>query len=80
MEPSLDIEVRSLLESKRGEWRTIAIDAGVSYSWLSKFACGRIENPGYATLRRVLMLLRAKAAKTTTTRPRSAKRLLQQEA
>lgn len=57
MDSSLDTQVRLLLESKRGEWKAIALSAGVSYSWLSKFACGRIDNPGYATLKRVQALL-----------------------
>lgn len=46
-------EVTNLLNSRRGEWQQIAADplSGVSYSWLSKFANGHIENPGYVTLR-----------------------------
>ena len=38
------------LDARRGSWRDIAKQSGVSYSWLSKFANGRIPNPGYATL------------------------------
>lgn len=57
MDVSLDTELKSLLESKRGEWPSIAVDAGVSYSWLSKFVRGQIENPGYATLRRLQVRL-----------------------
>lgn len=55
MDQSLDIEVRSLLKDRRGDWQAIANDpaAGVSYSWLSKFFNGHITNPGYATLRRL---------------------------
>lgn len=62
MDVSLDTEVKALLEGKRGEWPSIAVDAGVSYSWLSKFVRGQIENPGYATLRRLQMHLRGDTA------------------
>lgn len=46
-------EVTRLLEQRRGEWQQIAADtaSGVSYSWLSKFANGHIDNPGYVTLK-----------------------------
>ena len=46
-------EVSALLSARRGDWQRIAADqaSGVSYSWLSKFANGHIENPGYLTLR-----------------------------
>lgn len=78
------------MNQHRGQWKAIAPSSGVSYSWLSKFARGCIDNPGYATLRRVQMLLRegpsiagtvgAEAVETNTTRPRRAKRLIPQEA
>lgn len=63
MDEPLDIEVRGLLEKRRGDWQVIARDAaaGVSYSWLSKFVNGHIENPGYATLKRLRDYLRAPA-------------------
>ena len=46
-------EVTALLNKRRGDWPQIAADdaAGVSYSWLTKFATGRIKNPGYLKLR-----------------------------
>lgn len=50
MSQNLDTEVRSLLEMRRGEWKTIAAEAGISYSWISQFTRGLIPNPGYATL------------------------------
>ncbi|RUR68663.1 hypothetical protein EJP67_16495 [Variovorax guangxiensis] len=46
----LDIEVRELLGARKGEWLSIAKHSGVSYSWLSKFFNGHIDNPGYQTL------------------------------
>ena len=51
MENALDIEVRKLLGAKKGEWQAIASQTGISYSWLSKFFNGHIENPGYQTLK-----------------------------
>jgi len=43
-------EVKELLYSRRGEWPTVAAEAKVSYSWISKFVNGHIPNPGYETL------------------------------
>ncbi len=53
MEKTLDAEVKALLESRRGEWLAISNKAQVSHSWLSKFVNGHINNPGYATLKRL---------------------------
>lgn len=50
MDTPLDAEVRNLLERRKGEWQAVADASGVSYSWLSKFYNGHIDNPGYATL------------------------------
>ena len=46
----LDAEVRRQLEERRGRWPTIAVEAGISHSWISQFVRHRIPNPGYATL------------------------------
>jgi transcriptional regulator with XRE-family HTH domain len=53
MNQPLDVEVKRILEARRGEWQVIAEDAGVSHSWLSKFVNGHIPNPGLATLKKV---------------------------
>lgn len=58
MSQELDIEVRSLLQAKRGEWRRIANEGGVSYSWVSQFVRGKIPNPGFATLKRLHRLMK----------------------
>ena len=39
-----------MLYSVPSRLSTVAERAGVSYSWLSKFANGRIRNPGFETL------------------------------
>ena len=46
----LDLHVRALLDGRKGDWQAVADGAGVSYSWLSKFFNGHIDNPGFATL------------------------------
>jgi transcriptional regulator with XRE-family HTH domain len=53
MEATLDIEVRRLLEARKGDWQSVAAKTDVSYSWLSKFFNGHIENPGYQTLKKL---------------------------
>lgn len=50
---NLDRDVRPLLEARKGDWKSVAAQARVSYSWLSKFANGHIRNPGFATLNRL---------------------------
>lgn len=50
MSTNLDQSVLQLLKARKGEWQAVANASGVSYSWLSKFANGRIDNPGFATL------------------------------
>ena len=63
MEKPLDIEVRDLLESRRGDWQRIADGAGVSHSWISQFVRGKIPNPGFATLTTLRAYLAAAEAK-----------------
>lgn len=63
METSLDVRVKKLLGERRGDWQTVADGAGVSYSWLSKFFNGHIDNPGFATLTRLAQYLEAPAVK-----------------
>ena len=48
--PRLDKTVRVALEKARGTWVSVASKSGVSYSWISKFMNGRIQNPGHETL------------------------------
>lgn len=64
MENPLDIEVRQLLGARKGEWQSIASQTGISYSWLSKFFNGHIDNPGYQTLKGLHEHLKAPAAES----------------
>lgn len=59
MPQKLDSKVRAQLLLRRGTWTSLAADAEVSYSWVCKFAAGRIENPGYARLQRLQAAIRA---------------------
>ncbi len=63
MNTPLDVEVRAALERKRGVWRRVAADTGVSYSWISQFVRNKIPNPGYATLVKLRDELAKKPAK-----------------
>ncbi len=63
MNTSLDNEVRDLLEARRGDWRQIAADAGVSYSWVSQFMRNKIPNPGFETLKSLAHALSQQAEK-----------------
>jgi transcriptional regulator with XRE-family HTH domain len=62
MSTSLDAVVRSALEARKGEWQAIADGSGVSYSWLSKFVNGHIDNPGFGTLTKLESFLSPKPA------------------
>ena len=44
---------RQLVELCRAQWNTIENEAGVSQSWLYKFAGGEITNPTINTLQAV---------------------------
>lgn len=54
---SLISDVRTKLIKKKGAWPAISRQAGVSYSWLTKFAQGKIENPGARQLESVAACL-----------------------
>ena len=51
MNTGLDQQVKTALAARKGEWQEVAKQTGVSYSWISKFMNGHIENPGFATLK-----------------------------
>ena len=38
--------IREAVLARKGDWPQICADTAVSYWWLTKFAQGRIDNPG----------------------------------
>lgn len=46
---------RTKLNGVKGRWEVVASRSGVSYSWLSKFYNGHVENPGANTLQKVIV-------------------------
>lgn len=48
-----DEEVKEALKRRRGHFKRIAKETGISYSWLSKFASGHIANPGIQKLNKL---------------------------
>ena len=46
---------RGALNDCKGQWDQVAVRSGVSYSWLSKFFNGHVENPGANTLQKVIV-------------------------
>lgn len=47
------VATREKLAAVRGHWNEVQQAAGVSYSWLTKFARGEISNPTIHTLQAV---------------------------
>ena len=46
-----DIEfIRDRLNACKGTWPKVCEETGLDYSWLTKFAQGKIPNPGYAKI------------------------------
>ncbi len=50
---SLVSTVRTELVARKGDWPTICGQTGLSYWWVTKFAQGRIDNPGVLKLERL---------------------------
>ena len=53
MSIKLDEAIRRRLAASKGDWSGIALRAGVSHSWMSKFMNGHIHNPGIRTLEKL---------------------------
>lgn len=47
---SLVTTIRSELVARKGEWPAVCRQTNLSYWWVTKFAQGRIENPGIRKL------------------------------
>lgn len=50
---SLVTTVRTELVARKGDWPAICRQTGLSYWWVTKFAQGRIDNPGVLKLERL---------------------------
>lgn len=58
MSADLLSEVILKLQSRKGDWKKIAADAGVSYSWLSQLGRGKYRSaPAYVRLQRIASCL-----------------------
>lgn len=51
---SLVMTVRTELLARKGDWPEMCRQTGISYWWLTKFAQGRIDNPGVVKLERLV--------------------------
>lgn len=47
---SLVTTIRNELVARKGDWPTVCRQTKLSYWWVTKFAQGRIENPGVRKL------------------------------
>lgn len=45
--------IRSELQARRGDWPALCTTLGLSYWWLTKFAQGRIREPGLSKIERL---------------------------
>lgn len=45
--------IRAELQSRRGDWPTMCAALDLSYWWLTKFAQGRIREPGLSKIERL---------------------------
>lgn len=61
MSAQFDQQVRAALLLHKGDWPELARESRVSYSWITKFAAGKIPNPGYPRLVRLNDQIRALA-------------------
>lgn len=55
--------VRAGVERRKGRWPDLAKEAGVSYSWITKFGAGKYDqtNIGHRTLERLAAAIRKAA-------------------
>ena len=51
--------LRSALHSRKGDWPAICSATGLSYWWLTKFAQGRIRDPGLSKVEKLQVYLAA---------------------
>lgn len=46
-------QIRTSLQARKGDWPAICSHTGLSYWWLTKFAQGRIREPGLSKIERL---------------------------
>jgi hypothetical protein len=46
-------QVRTALQSRRGDWPALCEATGLSYWWVTKFAQGRIREPGLSKIEKL---------------------------
>ena len=54
-------QVINELQRRKGDWVSIAQEAEVSYSWITKLAQGKIPNPSVVTIERLYLILKQAA-------------------
>lgn len=54
MSRSLVDKARDYLEANKGSWPQICEDTGLDYSWLCKFAVGKIDDPSVRKIETLL--------------------------
>lgn len=60
---SLVTLVKNELLARKGEWPRISRETDISYWWLTKFAQGRIDNPGVLALEKLQTYFEAERRK-----------------
>lgn len=46
-------DIRTALQARRGNWPEICARTGLSYWWVTKFAQGRIADPGLSKIQKL---------------------------
>lgn len=60
--------LRAELQRRRGDWPALCQATGLSYSWLTKFAQGRIREPGLSKIERLREYVEARPVEPAETR------------
>ena len=72
MSTPLDQSIKDRLNANKGDWPTYATKTGVSYSWICKFARGKIPRPGFTPLQKLDGVLPRLAKPVTQPEPEPA--------
>jgi transcriptional regulator with XRE-family HTH domain len=62
------LSLRTELQRRRGDWPALCQATGLSYSWLTKFAQGRIREPGLSKIERLREYVEARPVEPAETR------------